>query len=74
MKMCWSQQRKKFFVAKSLCVLGILEIGIIEGIAGFLLLLGGLVTFLFGALTGSTSEKHEDVLVAAKKEVLRREE
>ena len=57
-----------------LCVLGILAIGIIEGIAGFLLLLGGLVTFLFGALTGSTSEKHEDVLVAAKKEVLRREE
>ena len=57
-----------------LCVLGILAIGIIEGIAGFLLLLGGLFTFLFGALTGSTSEKHEDVLVAAKKEVLRREE
>ena len=26
------------------------------------------------ALTGFTSEKHEDVLVAAKKEVLRREE
>ena len=57
-----------------LCVLGILTIGIIEGIAGFLLLLGGLFTFLFGALTGSTSEKHEDVLVAAKKEVLRRNE
>ena len=57
-----------------LCVLGILAIGIIQEIAGFLLLLGGLFTFLFGALTGSTSEKHEDVLVAAKKEVLRREE
>ena len=57
-----------------LCVLGILAIGIIEGVAGFLLLLGGLFTFLFGASTGSTSEKHEDVLVAAKKEVLRREE
>ena len=57
-----------------LCVLGILVIGIIEEIAGFLLLLGGLFTFLFGAMTGSTSEKHEDVLVAAKKEVLRREE
>ena len=58
-----------------LCVLGILAIGIIEGVAGFLLLLGGLFTFLSGALTGSTSEKHEeDVLVAAKKEVLRREE
>ena len=57
-----------------LCVLGILVIGIIEEIAGFLLLLGGLFTFLFGAMTGSTSEKHEDVLVAAKKEVLRRKE
>ena len=57
-----------------LCVLGILAIGIIQEIAGFLLLLGGLFTFLFGAMTGSTSEKHEDVLVAAKKEVLRRKE
>ena len=57
-----------------LCVLGILVIGIIKEIAGFLLLLGGLFTFLFGAMTGSTSEKHEDVLVAAKKEVLRRKE
>ena len=57
-----------------LCVLGILLIGIIEGLVGFLLLLGGLLILLGGALTGSTSEKHEDVLVAAKKEVLRREE
>ena len=56
-----------------LCVLGILVIGIIEGIVGFLLLLGGLLILLGGALTGSTSEKHEDVLAAAKKEVLRRE-
>jgi hypothetical protein len=57
-----------------LCALGILVIGIIEGLLGFLLLLGGLLILLGGALTGSTSEKHEDVLVAAKKEVLRREE
>ena len=57
-----------------LCALGILVIGIIEGLLGFLLLLGGLLILLGGALTGSTSEKHEEVLVAAKKEVLRREE
>ena len=57
-----------------LCALGILVIGIVDGVLGFLLLLGGLFTLLFGALTGSTSGKDEDVLVAAKKEVLRREE
>jgi hypothetical protein len=56
-----------------LCALGILVVGIIDGLLGFLLLLGGLLILLGGALTGSTSEKHEDVLAAAKKEVLRRE-
>ena len=56
-----------------LCALGILVVGIIEGLLGFLLLLGGLLILLGGTLTGSTSEKHEDVLAAAKKEVLRRE-
>lgn len=57
-----------------LCALGILVIGIVEGLVGFLLLLGGLLILLGGALTGSTSGKHEDVLVAAKKEVLRQNE
>ena len=40
---------------------------------GLLMLLGGLGTLLVGALTGSTSEKPEHVLAAAK-EVLRRNE
>ena len=56
-----------------LCVLGILVIGIIEGPIGALLLVVGLFTLL-GEAFGTTSEKPEDVLVAAKKEVLRREE
>ena len=57
-----------------LCALGILVIGIVEGVIGFLMLLGGLFTLLFGELASSTSGKDEDVLVAAKKEVLRRNE
>ena len=57
-----------------LCALGILVIGIVDGVLGFLMLLAGLFTLLSGELVGSTSEKHEDVLIAAKKEVLRREE
>ena len=56
-----------------LCALGILVIGIIEGPIGALLLVVGLFTLL-GEAFGTTSEKPEDVLVAAKKEVLRREE
>ena len=55
-----------------LCALGILVIGIIEGPIGALLLVVGLFTLL-GEAFGTTSEKPEDVLVAAKKEVLRRE-
>lgn len=61
-------------IGSILCGLGILVIGTVEVGFGGLLLLGGLFTFLFGALTGSTSEKPEGVLVAAKKEVLRRNE
>tara|TARA_B100000614_G_scaffold111772_1_gene100305 strand:- start:1061 stop:1723 length:663 start_codon:yes stop_codon:yes gene_type:complete len=55
-----------------LCALGILVIGMFEEPVGFILLLWGLSTLFYGALTGYTSEKHEDVLAAAKKEVLRR--
>ena len=57
-----------------LCALGILVIGMFEGPVGFILLLWGLSTLIYGALTGYTSEKHEDVLAAAKKEVLRQNE
>ena len=57
-----------------LCALGILVIVSYDGVLGFLVLLGGLFTLLSGALVGSTSGKDEDVLIAAKKEVLRREE
>lgn len=53
-----------------LCVLGVLFIPFWD-LIGLFMLLGGLGTLLIGALTGSTSEKPEDVLVAAKKEVLR---
>ena len=60
-------------IGSILCGLGILVISAVEGIFGGLLLLGGLFTLLFGALTGSTSEKPEHVLAAAK-EVLRRNE
>jgi len=56
-----------------LCVLGILVIGIIEGPIGALLLVVGLFTLL-GEAFGTTSEKPEDVLAAAKKELLRRNE
>ena len=55
-----------------LCALGILVIGIIEGPIGALLLVVGLFTLL-GEAFGTTSEKPEHVLAAAKKEVLRRE-
>lgn len=53
--------------------LGILVAGI-DGSLGTLLFLGGLFTLLFWALTNSTSGKAEDVLAAAKKELLRRYE
>lgn len=56
-----------------LCALGILVIGIIEGPIGALLLVVGLFTLL-GEAFGTTSEKPEDVLAAAKKELLRRNE
>ena len=56
-----------------LCALGILVIGFFEEPIGALLLVVGLFTLL-GEAFGTTSEKPEDVLVAAKKEVLRREE
>lgn len=60
-------------IGSILCGLGIVVISAVEGIYGGLLLLGGLFTLLVGALTGSTSEKPEHVLAAAK-EVLRRNE
>lgn len=56
------------------CILGLLLFVLDGGVSGLFLILGGLVVLLVGSLTGFTSGKDEDVLIAAKKEVLRREE
>ena len=56
------------------CILGLLLFVLDGGVSGLFLILGGLVVLFVGSLTDFTSGKDEDVLVAAKKEVLRREE
>ena len=56
------------------CILGLLLFVLDGGVSGLFLILGGLVVLFVGSLTGFTSGKDEDVLIAAKKEVLRREE
>lgn len=55
-------------------VLGFSITNVIESVVGPLLFCVGLLTLCSWALTGSTSEKPEDVLAAAKKELLRRYE
>ena len=56
------------------CILGLLLFVLDGGVSGLFLILGGLVVLFVGSLTDFTSGKDEDVLIAAKKEVLRREE
>ena len=55
-------------------VLGFSITNAIESVVGPLLFLVGLLTLCSWVLTNSTSEKPEDVLAAAKKELLRRNE
>jgi hypothetical protein len=55
-------------------VLGFSITNVIESVVGPVLFCVGLLTLCSWALTGSTSEKPEDVLAAAKKELLRRYE